>query len=278
MGVETTDRVSEAAEALAKIRAQIDRVDDELHRLLIERSGVIEKLIAAKRSGGRRGALRPDREAAMMRRLVARHEGLLPLTTIEHLWREIITTFTAMQAPFSVIVAPGNDPLALRDLTRFYFGFSVPVREAVDAASAIAQVARPGSADVALVPIRDEEPAAWWAALEGEQAAAICARLPFLQAAGRPADLPAYVVAPPVEVRDEMDRLVVSWRAGPLPEGIMTATGASLISRSDDAVLLELPAGVGIDELGDVSAGTVVGRIAAPLEVHGGRPAGDGLR
>ena len=40
----------------------------------------------------------------MMRRLVARHEGALPLATVEHIWREIITTFTRMQAPFDVAI------------------------------------------------------------------------------------------------------------------------------------------------------------------------------
>ena len=58
-----------------------------------------------------------------MRRLVMRHEGNLPLVTVEHIWREIITTFTAMQAPFGVAAGPAEaarharpGPLLLRVL------------------------------------------------------------------------------------------------------------------------------------------------------------------
>ena len=40
--------------------------------------------------------------AEMMRRLVKRHKGILPLDTVESIWRVIIATFTYVQAPFSV--------------------------------------------------------------------------------------------------------------------------------------------------------------------------------
>ena len=38
----------------------------------------------------------------MMRRLVERHHGILPLDTVESIWRVIIATFTHVQAPYSV--------------------------------------------------------------------------------------------------------------------------------------------------------------------------------
>ena len=38
----------------------------------------------------------------MMRRLVERHHGILPLDTVESIWRVIIATFTYVQAPFRV--------------------------------------------------------------------------------------------------------------------------------------------------------------------------------
>ena len=116
-----------APDPLQAIRVRIDAIDEAMHRLLIERSGVIAELIQIKGPSKPGAAFRPDREADMMRRLVMRHEGELPLVTVEHIWREIITTFTAMQAPFGVAAGPAADPLAMRDLVRFYFGFSVPV-------------------------------------------------------------------------------------------------------------------------------------------------------
>src|SRR6185503_17049084 len=134
-----------APDPLRAIRDRIDAIDEAVHRLLIDRSGVIAELIRVKGTSKPGAAFRPDREADMMRRLVMRHTGDLPLTTVELIWREIITTFTAMQAPFSVVAGPAKDLLAMRDLVRFYFGFSVPVSTAKTNAEAIATVARSGN-------------------------------------------------------------------------------------------------------------------------------------
>ena len=89
--------------ALTDLRKEIDRIDEAMHQLLIERSEIIDRLIAVKRSQDSvTSAFRPAREAEMMRRLVKRHKGILPLDTVESIWRVIISTFTFVQAPFSV--------------------------------------------------------------------------------------------------------------------------------------------------------------------------------
>ena len=46
---------------------------------------------------------------------IMRHEGHLPLTTVEHIWREIISAFTAMQAPYAIVAGPAEDSMAMRD-------------------------------------------------------------------------------------------------------------------------------------------------------------------
>ena len=71
-------------------------------------------------------AFRPAREADMMRRLVQRHRGILPLDTVESIWRVIISTFTYVQAPFSVHADISVGESAMRDSARFHFGFTVP--------------------------------------------------------------------------------------------------------------------------------------------------------
>ncbi|HEY5226393.1 MAG TPA: chorismate mutase, partial [Methylovirgula sp.] len=58
-----------ASETLADLRAEIDRLDARLHALLMERSEIIDRLIAVKASAG--SAFRPGREAEMMRQLVS---------------------------------------------------------------------------------------------------------------------------------------------------------------------------------------------------------------
>ena len=186
------------ARKLAELRGKIDLIDEEMHRLLIERGTVIDALIRAKGTASPGAAFRPGREAEMMRRLVARHSGALPVTIAEHIWREIITTFTHIQAPFSLAVDGTAPADRMRDLARFYFGFSVEIILLRDAAATIAHVAATGS-DLGLVALAQPAKAgAWWRALRWPDGPRIMAMLPFIGVAGRPADLPAFVVSPPL--------------------------------------------------------------------------------
>ena len=181
-------------QALARLRERIDTVDAEMHRLLIERASVIDELIRTKRTDRPAAAFRPGREADMMRRLVARHKGSLPLATVEHIWREIIATFTNMQAPFGVAIDTSVEPERMRDLARFIFGFSVVLTPVASADAVVAAVASAGGLGV----VARAASGPWWRGLVGERAPKIMALLPFISVAGRPADLPAFVISPPL--------------------------------------------------------------------------------
>src|SRR5271165_6835170 len=113
-------------EKLADLRVDIDRIDAAMHALLMERGRIIDRLIAIKARQGGGSAFRPAREASMMRALAERHSGLLPLDTVEGIWRVIISTFTYIQAPYSVHVDVSRGEAAIRDSARFHFGFTVP--------------------------------------------------------------------------------------------------------------------------------------------------------
>jgi chorismate mutase/prephenate dehydratase len=180
--------------ALKELRNRIDAIDAEMHRLLIERGTVIDALIRTKGNGRSGSAFRPGREAEMMRRLVSRHAGALPMTTVEHIWREIITTFTRMQARFDVVVDLSVEPEKMRDLARFVFGFSVKIKPVRDPYAVVSAVA--GSSDVGLVA--RAAGGAWWRKLAGADGPRIMAYLPFIRAEDRPADLQAFVISPPL--------------------------------------------------------------------------------
>src|SRR5438128_12132606 len=111
---------------LADLRREIDRIDEGMHRLLMERGDIIDTLIATKKTAEAGSAFRPAREADMMRRLVERHRGMLPLDTVESIWRVIISAFTFVQAPFSMHADLSAGDSVMRDSARFHFGFSVP--------------------------------------------------------------------------------------------------------------------------------------------------------
>ena len=183
------------APSLADLRKEIDRIDEAMHKLLIERGDIIDRLISVKRSQDTgTSAFRPAREAEMMRRLVKRHKGILPLDTVESIWRVIISTFTYVQAPFSIHADLSAGDALIRDSARFHFGFTVPFVPHMGAAGVVAAVSE-SKGDLGLVPAFDIASAgAWWSALEFDTAPKIIARLPFVERPDHPAALPVYVI------------------------------------------------------------------------------------
>lgn len=181
--------------SLADLRGEIDRIDEAMHALLIERSQIIERLIAVKKTQESGSAFRPAREADMMRRLVERHHGLLPLETVESIWRVIIATFTYVQAPFAAHADLSAGDAVMRDSARFHFGFTVPLVPHAGAASVV-QAVTASKGDLGLVPAFAIAGAgAWWTALEFDHAPKIIARLPFLERGNHPAGLPVFVIS-----------------------------------------------------------------------------------
>jgi chorismate mutase len=186
---------SQKAPTLADLRQDIDRIDAAMHELLLERGEIIDTLIAVKNTQEVGSAFRPAREAEMMRRLVQRHRGNLPLETAESIWRVIIATFTYVQAPFAVHADLSAGDALMRDSARFHFGFTVPFVPHAGAASVVAAVSE-SKGDLGLVPAFATAGAGpWWAALEFDAAPKIIARMPFVERPNHPAALPVFVVS-----------------------------------------------------------------------------------
>src|SRR6516165_631922 len=154
--------------SLAELRKEIDAIDESVHRLLMQRGDIIDRLIRVKQTQEVGSAFRPAREADMMRRLVERHRGILPIDTVESIWRVIISTFTYVQAPFSVHADISVGEPAMRDSARFHFGFTVPYVPHLSADGVIAAIAQ-SKGDLALVSATSSH-APWWIALEGRNA------------------------------------------------------------------------------------------------------------
>lgn len=225
---------------LHALRVDIDRIDASMHALLIERGGIIERLIAVKARQGGGSAFRPGREAEMMRRLVERHRGALPLDTVESIWRVIIATFTFIQAPYAVHADMGGTEAAMRDAARFHFGFTVPLEASPDAAAVIAAVAG-AEGDLGLIPVAvPAGTAPWWPLLEPADAPKVIARLPFVERYDHPASLPVYVIARPsaaAVVRDVVLLLV----SGPGAEDADDGPGAAMVGVAPGLRLVAVP-------------------------------------
>ena len=164
---------------LAALRAELDRLDDAIHDLLMQRAGVVERVARA----GKRGALRPGREAAIIRRLLARHRGGLPASTLTRIWRELLAGTTTMQGGFSMAVCTAGGESQYIQAAREHFGALTPLRAHRGPAQAIGEVSA-GSATIAVLPLPSETEAprdAWWTALlhKDDPRIHVVGRLPF---------------------------------------------------------------------------------------------------
>jgi len=232
-----------AQETLADLRIEIDRIDADLHALLIARGEIIDRLIAVKARQGGGSAFRPGREADMMRKIVSRHEGLLPVDTVESIWRIIISTFTYVQSPYSVHADISGGDAAMRDCCRFHFGFTVPYIVHQGTGGVIEAVAQ-AKGDLGLVKVEASAAAgAWWRALCDPQAPKIIARLPFVERPDHPAGMPLFVIARPLSDAASRETLLYSigierWQ-GWLPES-MASIGGSILGNAADGYGLSL--------------------------------------
>jgi chorismate mutase len=243
---------------LADLRVEIDRIDENMHELLIARGEIIDRLIAVKKSQETGSAFRPAREADMMRRLVKRHHGNLPLDTAESIWRVIISTFTYVQAPFSVHADLSAGDALMRDSARFHFGFTVPFVAHMGASSVVEAVSE-SRGDLGLIPaFATAGSGPWWAALEFDSAPKIIARLPFVERANHPAAMPVFVIsrvaADAMVTETEVWSLRVSgWNAAAVNAVAPVADVVAVPDRAFDgaALLVSVERG-GIDTVAEV--------------------------
>ena len=170
----------DAAQRLAVLRAELDTLDDALHDTLMRRAEVVGRIAALRAKDGT--PLRPGREAAILRRLLARHSGGLPRHGVVRIWRELIAAMTELQRPLVVAVCGDGDAAAL---AREQYGALVALQRHRTPAQALGEVAA-GTAAAAVLPLPTEgEPLAdaWWTALlppgKGGRRVHVVARLPF---------------------------------------------------------------------------------------------------
>jgi len=174
---------------LAALRAEIDAVDSQLHDLLMRRTDLAVKVGEVKARvqplGGTPadGAkfIRPAREALILRRLVARHQGKLPKAVVIRMWREMISALLQVEGPFVVAVQAPKGDTALWDLARDHYGSRVRITPVPANADVLKAVAR-GKATVGILPMPHAgERSPWWPRLlaKGEGVPHVMGRLPF---------------------------------------------------------------------------------------------------
>lgn len=254
-------------ERLAEIRGQLDAIDVELHTLLMRRAMLAPEVIHAK--GGLGPFWRPAREAQILRRRLAEHQGHFPAAAIAKIWCEIICGMISMETHFRLAAWAPDGNARIPELARDYFGQVVPVtREANSAAAIFAAASDHDIAAVLPWPDKDSDP--WWVHLAQHRmpVLSIVWRLPFVAAEdGQPAALVSRI---PLEPTGD-DRTLVA------VQGTKPA-GGTAIAQSGDWHLVELD---GFFRSGEEVAtalhsgsatAVVIGAYAVPIRIDRAHP------
>ena len=201
--------------SLDSLRQEIDAIDSELHAMVRRRADLVDRISAAKPPGGL--ALRPGREARVMRQRLATHQGPFPSTAIYRMWREMMCAFTLMQTPdLKIAICRPADQPGYWDLARDHFGCQIPFVANDTPAQVLAAVrANPSTIGVVPTPI-ESDATPWWPLLAGRDATLpnVVARLPFLDMPNaRARGISAFVLARMEPEDSGDDRTLISVEA-----------------------------------------------------------------
>ncbi|MEJ2121877.1 MAG: chorismate mutase [Alphaproteobacteria bacterium] len=215
---------------LARLRGEIDVLDDQIHDLIMRRAAVVDD-IGRLKAGAGAPVFRPGREAQLLRHIVGRHKGNFPAAALVRIWRELMSASIGMQEPLSMAVCvPAGEP-GYSQLARAHFGIVGRLTTFSSPGEVISAVAN-RRVSVGIVPapsLEDSDP--WWQMMVGddeERMPRIVARLPVTGVAGGPSpDLAGMALAftepeatgddrtvAVVEVDDQVSRAAVTGAFG----------------------------------------------------------------
>ena len=133
---------------LAKLRAQIDTADDRLLKLLNERARLARAVGKLKQGGT---VYRPEREAQVLRRMLAKNPGPLGKEALARVYAEIISACRALEQPLAVsYLGPAGtfSEMAVQKI----FGSGVQAQPCVSI-DEVFRRAEIGSVDYGVVPV-----------------------------------------------------------------------------------------------------------------------------
>lgn len=161
----TDDRPTDYSDLtdLSQVRDAIDAVDQRIQRLLNERAMLAQrvaevKLAEIKAETGEADLskvmfYRPEREAQVLKRVMARNTGPLADKTVAHLFREIMSACLALEKPMEVAYL-GPEGTFTQAAAMKHFGHAVICQPQSDIGSVFAQV-ESGQCNYGVVPVEN---------------------------------------------------------------------------------------------------------------------------
>jgi chorismate mutase/prephenate dehydratase len=138
---------------LAGIRRRIDRIDEEIQRLIGDRARLAREVGASKLASAAIDFYRPEREAEVLRNVIARNRGPLKDEEMLRLFREIMSACLAQQEPLKIAFLGPEGTYTHAAVTR-HFGHSVRALPLPEVEHVFREV-EAGHADFGVVPIEN---------------------------------------------------------------------------------------------------------------------------
>ncbi len=138
---------------LSPLRERIDTLDWELLRLINERAALAKEVATVKAANGDREFYRPEREAAILRRIRERNPGPLDGEEVARLFREIMSACLALEQPLAVAFL-GPEGTFSQAAALKHFGHSVQAIPVGDIGDIFLEV-EAGSCSYGVVPVEN---------------------------------------------------------------------------------------------------------------------------
>lgn len=140
--------------ALKTIRARIDSLDEQIQALIAERARCAQEIAAIKQAQGDSSDFyRPEREAQVLRQVIARNRGPLSDDAIARLFREIMSTCLALEEPLTVAFL-GPEGTFTQAAALKHFGHSIRTRP-LRAIDEVFREVEAGAADYGVAPVEN---------------------------------------------------------------------------------------------------------------------------
>lgn len=140
-------------EKIRKLRARIDALDKKIQTLITERAQVAVDVAKVKASAGSNNFYRPEREAEVLSKVMARHKGPLPAEEMARLFREIMSACLALESRLRVAFL-GPEGTFTQTATLKHFGNSIDT-VAMSSIGDIFREVESGSANFGVVPVEN---------------------------------------------------------------------------------------------------------------------------
>lgn len=234
------------------IRAEIDGIDKTLLSLFAERLRAADKLAALKQTVSGL-PIRPGREVALLRRLVAEAPAPLERELVVELWRAVMAASLRRQRVIDVVVGGGrNDPTRLFDVARRHFGARTRIKDLGEPQAALQKAAENPDTMVAVT----SWPAApgvgaWWPALSERRFhnLHIIAGLPLLGPPGSDPEAAVFAASPSEEAGSDVSVLLAFDPHHRLQRALNeTGFTGREIARAEPRVLVRIEGFVAIDD------------------------------